>query len=137
MVFYKLKTKRLLFISQFLTFRCLNGICAYLKGWFANGLVVIQNSKPLLRSIQQNFSVSLLENTTTRAKTNKIASIFISHLPINYELIRLVRRCDHITDTQSSFTVTILTHKEYAEHLVQRFEDLVPMKSRQDHHACN
>ena len=38
-----------------------------------------------------------LKISTMSAKTNMIAFWFISHLPINSELISLVRRYDHIT----------------------------------------
>ena len=47
------------------------------------------------------WTVSFLGIFTTIAKTNKLASLFIAHLPINSELISLVMRCHLITSSLS------------------------------------
>ena len=62
------------------------------------------------------------------AKTIKMASFFISHLPTNSELISLVRRCDHIAaslDLQSHY---FSWHRRKT--LETWFKDLVSVKNR-------
>ena len=55
--------------------------------------------------------------------TNKMVSLLTSDLPINSELISIVRGCNHITASLASQSqhFDILTHEKNAEDLVQRF----------------
>ena len=62
-----------------------------------------------------------LKISTMSAKTNMIAFLFISHLPINSQLISLVRRYDHITASLALQSDFFLTQEENAEDLVQSF----------------
>ena len=86
-----------------------------LTGWFANGLILMRNLKPPL---WHQWTVSFPGISTKSAKTNKMVPLFISHFPINFELISMVRRSDHITASLVLQLHYLLKYGKNAEDLV-------------------